>query len=476
MRVVELALAARERTGGRFDPTVHDAVVAAGYDRSFEDVVPESDVRCQAPAVAGGGVSVDGSRIALEPGVRIDLGGIGKGYAAERAAELLALAGPCLVNAGGDVATRGGSWPVGVETAGAPLTLELAGAALATSGRDRRRWRRGGRELHHLIDPRTGAPSETDLLRVTVVAPDAVEAEVAAKALFLAGADAAARRGGRGGARRGARHGDADGARRRARMTHDPTFWLLARASGLTAYALMTCSVLAGLVVKSRPFGRALKTASATDVHRFLALLGLGMLVLHGVSLTLDQTVHMPVAALFVPGASAYRPGSVALGVLACELAALIVLSFSFRRRIGARNWRRLHWATYLIFAMATAHGLASGTDSSQPWAFGLYLGAVGAVAFATAWRALTSPTRPTPKPSVPVAVPERSIVMYRIVIDRSLCSGFGACAELAPEIFEVDDGGLVSLRVGTSDDSAVLDAAAACPMAAITVVEEAAA
>jgi ferredoxin len=65
---------------------------------------------------------------------------------------------------------------------------------------------------------------------------------------------------------------------------------------------------------------------------------------------------------------------------------------------------------------------------------------------------------------------------MYRIVIDRSLCSGFGACAELAPETFEVDGAGLVSLRVGSSDDPAVLDAAAACPMAAISVVEEQAA
>lgn len=65
---------------------------------------------------------------------------------------------------------------------------------------------------------------------------------------------------------------------------------------------------------------------------------------------------------------------------------------------------------------------------------------------------------------------------MYRIVIDRSLCSGFGSCADLAPEIFEVDDGGLVALRRGTSDDPSVLDAAAACPMAAISVVEESAA
>ena len=65
---------------------------------------------------------------------------------------------------------------------------------------------------------------------------------------------------------------------------------------------------------------------------------------------------------------------------------------------------------------------------------------------------------------------------MYKIVIDRSLCSGFGVCAELAPEIFELDAGGTASVRVGESPDPAVLDAAASCPMAAITVVEERAA
>jgi sulfoxide reductase heme-binding subunit YedZ len=174
----------------------------------------------------------------------------------------------------------------------------------------------------------------------------------------------------------------------------DPTFWLLARASGLTAYGLLTASVLAGLVLKARPFGRALKPASAMDVHRFLALLGLGTLALHGVALTLDRTVRMPLAALLVPGASPYRPAAVAGGVLAAELMALVYVSFALRRRIGARNWRRLHWATYLVFLLGTVHGLAAGTDSAQPWARALYLGAVGAVAFATAWRALDRPTR----------------------------------------------------------------------------------
>jgi sulfoxide reductase heme-binding subunit YedZ len=80
-----------------------------------------------------------------------------------------------------------------------------------------------------------------------------------------------------------------------------------------------------------------------------------------------------------------------------------VYASFSLRRRIGQRNWRRLHWATYATFAAATAHGLMAGSDSSAPWALGLYLGAVGAVAAATAWRALVParpPARPRPQPT----------------------------------------------------------------------------
>lgn len=191
LRVVALALDARERTAGRFDPTVHDALVAAGYDRTFDQVARDG-AKIGAAVPAGGGVRIDGTRISLDRGVHVDLGGIGKGYAAERAAELAAIAGPCLVDAGGDIAVRGGAWPVGVETADGTLTLELCDGALATSGRDRRRWRRGGEELHHVIDPRTGRPAASDVLRVTVAADDAVEAEILATSLFLAGTERAA--------------------------------------------------------------------------------------------------------------------------------------------------------------------------------------------------------------------------------------------------------------------------------------------
>ena len=182
-------------------------------------------------------------------------------------------------------------------------------------------------------------------------------------------------------------------------MKTDPTFWILARASGLAAYVLLTFSVLAGLVVKSRPFGMALKPAAATDFHRTLALLSLAALTLHGLTLVLDETVEIGLGAVFVPGLAPYRPVWTALGVLAGELMLIVYASFSLRRRIGQKNWRRLHWATYATFAAATVHGLMAGSDSAAPWALGLYLGAVGSVVAATGWRALVPPARPAPRP-----------------------------------------------------------------------------
>ena len=184
-------------------------------------------------------------------------------------------------------------------------------------------------------------------------------------------------------------------------MSRDPTFWIMARAAGLTAYILLTASVLAGLVVKAKPFGRALRAATAVDLHRTIALLALGALAVHATALVLDSTVQIGLAALFVPGLAPYRPLWTGLGVVGAELMIVVYASFSMRRRIGQKAWRKLHWATYALFAAATAHGVMAGSDSSRGWAVALYLGAVGAVAFATGWRvlALAGPPRPKPLP-----------------------------------------------------------------------------
>jgi thiamine biosynthesis lipoprotein len=197
LEVVDLALAARDRTSGRFDPTVHDALVAAGYDRTFDEVSAERrgrNPRASAAPRCAGSVRVDRRtrNIELDPGVHLDLGGIAKGYAVDRAVQILGELGPCLVDAGGDIAARG-EWPIGLDTGDDTLTLELGDGAVATSGRDRRQWTRESEELHHIIDPSTGLPAKGDLLRVTAVAATATDAEVRAKALFLAGAEDAER-------------------------------------------------------------------------------------------------------------------------------------------------------------------------------------------------------------------------------------------------------------------------------------------
>jgi thiamine biosynthesis lipoprotein len=191
--VVTLALEGRTATEGRFDPTLHDAITAAGYDRSFDELAADSVERPdpEPRARAGGEVTLRGRTIELAPGASLDLGGIAKGFAADRCAEQLAPFGPALVNAGGDLAVSGpradGPWPVAVDVPGDQLTLSIAQGGLATSGRDRRRWVRGGDERHHLIDPATLRPAQGGPLSVTVAAASATAAEISAKSIFLAG-------------------------------------------------------------------------------------------------------------------------------------------------------------------------------------------------------------------------------------------------------------------------------------------------
>ena len=133
-------------------------------------------------------------------------------------------------------------------------------------------------------------------------------------------------------------------------------------------------------------------------MHKTLAVTGLGTLALHGTALVLDSTVKVTPTALLVPGLVAYRPVPVAIGVVGGWLFALVTASFWLRKRIGVKNWRRLHWLTYALFLLATLHGVLAGTDTARPWTRDLYLGALGSVAAGTAWRVLAPPPRRAPR------------------------------------------------------------------------------
>jgi thiamine biosynthesis lipoprotein len=198
--LVELALAWRDRTDGIFDPTVLRALIAHGYDRSFEQVARRGGQAASAPVnhPAGNRVRLNRAerRIWLPPGAGLDLGGIAKGWTVQQAARRLGRLGPALVDAGGDITCvgvppTGSRWLVGVadpHRSEADLaTLTLADEAVATSSLTGRRWQIHGQPAHHLIDPRTGAPAVTDLSSVTVVAPRLPDAEIHAKVALILG-------------------------------------------------------------------------------------------------------------------------------------------------------------------------------------------------------------------------------------------------------------------------------------------------
>ena len=208
-RLVERAVEAWRLTAGRYDPTVLEAVIDSGYDRTFTEIRPDrrgTGDETLHPAPGCEGIELDDRlhAVTLPPGVGIDPGGIGKGFAADLVAALVVSQGAdgVLVDIGGDIRVMGdgpedGRWVVDVEdprNADRPLLhLALSDAGIATSSRLRRRWLVDGAERHHLIDPATGRPTVTPLVAATVIAGEAWWAEALTKAVFVAGTlDAAA--------------------------------------------------------------------------------------------------------------------------------------------------------------------------------------------------------------------------------------------------------------------------------------------
>ncbi len=183
--ILEAAAIMKRRTNGLFDVGVGEAMSDWGYDRSFEDIVEGR----RAPASSSPPQwRIDDGVVSLGPGTRLDLGGIAKGWAADRIVE----AGIAdVVSVGGDLRSTDETLVVDVldhfdEVA---AEVEVGVGALATSSRMKRTWLVDGARVHHLIDPRTMRPADTPTLSATVVADTAVEAEVAAKVILLMGAD-----------------------------------------------------------------------------------------------------------------------------------------------------------------------------------------------------------------------------------------------------------------------------------------------
>jgi len=209
--VVAMAVEAWRATAGLFDPTVHDALVASGYDRTFDELDEAATAPIPVPpgSPAPPGTSVPGAAgievderiglVVLPVGCHLDLGGIGKGRAADLVFDRLIGAGAlgACVDLGGDVRVggrtpgAGDDWLIAVDDPFEPgrdlALLRLADGAVTTSSSAKRRWSAGSGTAHHLIDPATGRSARSGLVAVTVVAGAAAWGEVHAKAALIAG-------------------------------------------------------------------------------------------------------------------------------------------------------------------------------------------------------------------------------------------------------------------------------------------------
>ncbi len=195
--LVELAIEAWRISGGSFDPTVLGAVIRAGYDRSFETLGDAPKAGLSSLLLGCTDIEITDRGIRLPAGTGFDPGGIGKGLGADIVAEDAMASGAhgVCVNLGGDLRVRGrspegGGWTIDIEH---PLVTEpiarvgVSEGAVATSTTLKRQWRVEGAPRHHLIDPATGMPSDSDLTLACVISARAWAAEVLAKAVLLRG-------------------------------------------------------------------------------------------------------------------------------------------------------------------------------------------------------------------------------------------------------------------------------------------------
>lgn len=200
-----VALNAAKQTDGAVDPTVGSAMQTLGYDRDFtlvqQDDRPVLLTLRRTPGWRT--IGLDGELVTVPKGVRLDLGATAKAWAADKAAKLLAETAGCgvLVSLGGDTAVAGeppeGGWQIRVQDITGPVdtlptegthdTVGLHSGALATSGTTARRWQRGNRTLHHIVNPRTGLPVRSPWRTVSVAARTCAQANAASTAALVKG-------------------------------------------------------------------------------------------------------------------------------------------------------------------------------------------------------------------------------------------------------------------------------------------------
>jgi DMSO/TMAO reductase YedYZ heme-binding membrane subunit len=174
----------------------------------------------------------------------------------------------------------------------------------------------------------------------------------------------------------------------------NPQFWwYVARASGIVAWVMSTAAVVWGVLLSTRAFPRHRRPAWLLDLHRWLGALTVAFVAIHLGALVADSYTHFALVDLAVPLASSWRPGAVALGVVATWLLLAVELTSLAMRRLPRQVWRRIHMCSYVVFWLTSLHAAFAGTDRTQP----LYRITAVVVVTAVAIAALRRITEPPP-------------------------------------------------------------------------------
>jgi len=159
-------------------------------------------------------------------------------------------------------------------------------------------------------------------------------------------------------------------------------WWFLTRASGITAWVMLTLSVIWGIVLSTKAFPDTRRPIWLLAVHRWLAGLTMSFIGIHLVALVADTYVHFGLADITIPYATSWKAGAVALGILGMWLLVAVELTSLAMRRLPRKVWRFIHLSSYVAFWMASMHAAFAGTDSGKP----LYQVTAVASILAVAW------------------------------------------------------------------------------------------
>jgi methionine sulfoxide reductase heme-binding subunit len=173
-------------------------------------------------------------------------------------------------------------------------------------------------------------------------------------------------------------------------LTSSPVDWYAARAAGIVAYLLLSAIVVLGITMAGKKKLHRWPRFAVEDVHRFGGILVGAFVVIHIVTIAVDAWLPFSVVSIIVPFTSAYKPVWVGLGIVAAELLLALAVTNRLRNvRLSYRFWRRAHYLNFGVWAAATVHGLAVGTDRTTPWLLAIDAAAIALVSGAIAWRGL---------------------------------------------------------------------------------------